>query len=164
MNQDDLNRVDSLISIGLIALPFQGLASFLTVVFNSKKDTLTPLIINLLGLLSFFLVSGTSLFGSGLDALMWGVVSSYLLISVLQMLCLKIETINWFSILLEKTFIVGLLISTVIMIYVSYIVALAHWPAFLALFVVGICAFLSLCLMALFNQNIRSELKNRLNS
>ncbi|MBK6880141.1 MAG: hypothetical protein IPH01_05060 [Elusimicrobia bacterium] len=54
MTSADLDRLSVLFGIGLLSLPFQGLAGMLMAVFNAKRDTAAPFRVNAVGALLFF--------------------------------------------------------------------------------------------------------------
>lgn len=164
MQNSSVMLVAALTAIGLTALPLQGLAVFLTAVFNSRKDTRTPLLLNATGLVFFLLVSKFDLFGQGLPALMWGIVASYVLICILQLIFLKIEFFSWWRVLFEKTFLLGAICAAVLSECISWWVVQVGLSAWLSLLIVCVFAILSLFVMALFNGEFRSALKGRLST
>jgi murein biosynthesis integral membrane protein MurJ len=158
MQESSLIQVERLIVIGLMALPLQGLATFLTATFNARKNTRTPLLINGIGLAFFILSSYHCLFGQGLEAMMWGIVISYGLISIMQLIFLKIEMLNWWSILFDKTFLPGLICGGVLLTYASLWIGDMHFSAWISLLLVGLFSLFSLFVMALFNEELRVEM------
>jgi len=162
MEESSLKRVEVLTSIGLFILPFQGLSIFLTATFNARKDTRTPLVLNGAGLVFFLLVSNTGIFGQGLEGLMWGMVVSYGLVCILQLMFLKIEAFRWQHVFLDSAFLSGMGCGVVFIILASHLVNNAHLPILLALVLAGLSALISLCIMALFNRDIRSGVLARL--
>ena len=156
--------VASLTAVGLSALPLQGFSIFLTAVFNARKDTRTPLLLNGTGLIFFLLVSKKEIFGEGLVALMWGMVASYGLICVLQLMFLKIEKLNWRFVLLDKAFCSGVVCAVFISTCSSLWIATTDLAAWLSLLIACFFASLSLVVMALFNKELRSGLKLRLSN
>ena len=164
MQNSSVELVATLTAIGLTALPLQGLAIFLTAVFNSRKDTRTPLLINGTGLIFFLLSNNAGIFGQGLQALMWGIVASYGLICFLQSLILKIESLSWWRVLFNRTFFPGIICAVIISVYASQWIQQVGFSAWLSLVLASFVALLSLSVMALFNENIRVGLKARLNT
>ncbi len=164
MQESSLVVLSTLVAIGLASLPFQGLSVFMTAVFNARKDTRTPLLISTSGLI-FFLVSGYfGLFGHGLPALMWGILSTYGLICLLQLLCLKIDDLSWGKILFDREFVFGILIALILS------GSVVHWlggqglPVWLTLLLACFSALVSLFAMALCNKKLRFGLVTRLNA
>ena len=159
MQNASLSLVSALTSIGLLSLPLQGFSNFLTAVFNARKNTLTPLILNGTGLAFFLLANKAGVFGKGLQALMWGMVASYGLICVLQMFFLKIETFSLSHVLLDRSFLTGVVSATVLLAYVSHLIGKAGLSAWISLLLAGFVALMSLSVMALFNDKLRNNLK-----
>lgn len=164
MNDSSVALVGALTTIGLAALPLQGLSSFLTAVFNARKDTLTPLLLNGTGLVFFLLTSNAGVFGQGLQSLMWGMVASYGLICVLQLMFLKIESLSWRQVLLDSTFLPGAICAVGLSGIVSQWIRGTDLSAWLSLLLACSIALLSLFIMALFNPEFRAGLKIRLNA
>jgi len=162
IGEGSLIQVMALISIGLMTLPLQGLSSFLTAVFNARKNTRTPLLINGSGLIFFLVVSNTGLFGKGLEALMWGMVISYALICVLQLLLLKIEMFNWYQVFLDRAFLPGIICALTLSATLSNWVSQARFSAWLSLALAAFFALLSLCVMALFNNDLKTRIKAKM--
>lgn len=89
MTADVLDGVTTLMMIGLLSLPFQGLSSLLTAASNARRDSRSPLQANLVALL-VFLAMGSLLRGFyGLTGIMIALVLSYLLVVVVQIVLLK---------------------------------------------------------------------------
>ena len=164
MQNSSLVSVAALTTIGLFALPLQGFSSFLTAVFNARKDTRTPLLLNGAGLVFFLLISKADIFGQGLHALMWGMVASYGLICVLQMMFIKIGSFSWRQILLDRWFLAGAICAASLSAYVSRLISQAGLSAWLSLLLACFVAPVSLAVMALFNGELRSFLKTRLST
>lgn len=164
MQDSSVRLVATLTAIGLIALPVQGLAIFLTAVFNSRKNTRTPLLLNGTGLVFFLLISNAGVFGQGLQALMWGMVASYGLICTLQLIYLKIEFFSWWRILLDRAFFPGVICAAVLSACICWWIGETGLPAWLSLLMACFAAFLSLFVMALFYGEFRTELKTRLST
>jgi len=164
MDQSNLRLVTTLICVGLITLPLQGLSSFLTAVFNARKNTRTPLFINSLGLVFFLLISSSELFGKGLEALMWGMVASYALICVLQLMFLKIEMFKWHYVFLDSAFLAGIICASVLSGLLSYWFSLADFTVWVSLALGAVTAFVSLSIMALFNRDLRSIIKFKMSN
>lgn len=162
MQGDSLTLVASLTSVGLIALPMQGLSSFLTATFNARKNTRTPLILNSLGLAFFLLLNATRVFGDGLVSLMWGMVASYGLICALQLLFLKIEMQRWRCVFLDRAFFPGVFCGVTLLVIGTHWIGQAHLAAWLTLVSGCFLALLSLGVMALSNKNLRLDLKSRM--
>lgn len=159
MDNSRVVLVATLTTIGLIALPLQGLSGFLTAVFNAQKDTKTPLLINGLGLIFFIVISRIYLFGEGLQALMWGMVISYGFICILQLTFLKIKSLNWWQVLFDRTFLMGLVCAMSLSLYISQWIDKLDASAWLSLLLAGLVGLLSLFVMALFHQEFRDKFK-----
>jgi putative peptidoglycan lipid II flippase len=164
MPSSGVDMVAELTKIGLLALPVQGASVFLTSAFNSRKDTRTPMLINLFGLVFFVMSSLYGLFGEGLSAVMWGMVASYSLIFLMQLFFTKVEAFSWKPVLLDKTFLLGLVCAVVILVISSQLIARISFPPWLSLLLACVAALVSLCVMALFNEKLRTMLKTRLSA
>ena len=164
MQNSSVALVAVLTTIGLAALPLQGLSSFLTAVFNARRDTRTPLLLNGAGLVFFLLTSNFGLFGQGLQALMLGMVASYGLICSLQLIFLKIEAVSWRRILFDREFFPGVICALALSAYASQWIGQTGFSAWVSLLLACLLALLSLFIMALFNREFRSGLKVRLSA
>jgi peptidoglycan biosynthesis protein MviN/MurJ (putative lipid II flippase) len=162
MNDARVIAVASVAAIGLSMLPLQGLATFLTAVFNSRRDMRTPMLLNGVGLLFFLLVNSIGLFGNGLPALMWAMVASYALICGLQLMTLKIESFRWLDVLFEKTFFIGIVCAISISIVAGEWISEVDLSAWLSITLACVAALLSLLVMALLNEKLRFMMKSRL--
>lgn len=164
MQSSSLLLIISLTSIGLIALPMQGFSSFLTAIFNSRKNTRTPMLINSMGLLFFLFLNMVGIFGGDLKSLMWGMVVSYGLICLLQLLALKIEKFSWKLVFFDRSFLSGVLCGLVLLAIGNYWISLTLLPAWLALVMGCLLSLLSLGVMALFNKKLRLALKSKMSA
>lgn len=164
MEPSDLQQVTALITIGLLTLPLQGLSSFLTAVFNARKNTRTPLFINISGLLFFLFISSTGILGQGLEALMWGMVVSYGLICILQLVFLKIEKFSWLTVFFTRSFLLGVICGLSVLGAFSLWVSQAGFSAWLTILIAMPLVFVSLSVIALFNCDLRANLKARLST
>lgn len=159
MEYDNLAVISGLTSIGLISLPLQGLSNFLTAVFNSRKNTFIPLVLNGIGLLFFFVLCQFGVLGIGLQALMKAMVLSYGVICVMQICCLKIERIDLSFIILDKSFMTSFVCAAALLAYASYQISIAGYSAWLSLLLACVVATLALISMALCNSELRNEVK-----
>jgi murein biosynthesis integral membrane protein MurJ len=164
MEEANLHNISRLVFIGLVALPFQGLSVFLTAVYNARLDTRTPLALNGIGLALFLLANNADLFGDNLEGIMWRMVVSYVVISIIQLFFLRIDGLSWVHVLLEKSFIFGVVCGCVVLFLGSYWVIKTYWPAWLILSFLFFLALLVLCLIALFNYELRCVLKTKLSN
>lgn len=162
MSELNVSQVSSLVSIGLLALPFQGLSSFLTTVFNARKDTRTPMVINGAGLIFFLVVASTGLFGNSLESLLLSLVVSYALICVTQVMLLKVEGMSWKSVLFRRSFVLGVSCSSVMLAYATIVVRQNIVSDWLSLVVASICAALSLVIVFAFSEDVRTYVKARI--
>jgi peptidoglycan biosynthesis protein MviN/MurJ (putative lipid II flippase) len=161
MQTEDLFTIQQLISIGLFALPLQGMSFFLTAVFHSQKNTKVPLIINSTGLLVFILIYINSIFGNDLESIMWAMVCSYGLTFVLQLLLLKIDDLRIGQVFLNSEFVAGLLVSSVTLYLLVTWVNNANFNSIITLFIAVLVGLISLVILAVFNQEFRVLIKNK---
>ena len=161
MQTEALLTVQQLVSIGLFTIPLQGMSFFLTAVFHSQKNTKVPLVINITGLLVFILIYINSIFGNDLASIMWGMVCSYGLTFVLQLLLLKIDDLRIGQVFLNSEFITGLLVSSVTLYLLVAWVNNANFNSIITLFIAVLVGLLSLIILAVFNQEFRVLIKNK---
>jgi murein biosynthesis integral membrane protein MurJ len=90
MSDDAIRQIGVLMAIGLISLPVQGVSSLLIAVFNARRDTRTPMLINLLGV---FLFAGLALIaqllGAGIEGVMVSMTLTYITIFIFQIVWLN---------------------------------------------------------------------------
>ena len=161
MQTEDLFTIQQLISIGLFVLPLQGMSFFLTAVFHSQKNTKAPLVINSIGLLVFILIYINIIFGNGLESIMWGMVCSYGLTFVLQLLLLKIDDLRIGQVFLNSEFITGLLVSSAMLYLLVTWVNYVNFNSMITLFIAVLVGLISLVILAVFNQEFRVLVKNK---
>lgn len=164
MQHSSVVLVATITAVGLVTLPLQGLARFMTSVFNARKDTYTPLLINGFGLAVFVLTTHFQVFGHGLQALMWGMVACYGLICASQFLLLKVDALSLWQVLLDKAFLLGAFSAATLSAYISNLIGKSGMSAPLSLLLSGFVALLCLLVMAMFNGEFRYALKVRLSS
>jgi hypothetical protein len=102
------------------------------------------------------------MFGEGLQALMWGLVVSYGLICVLQLTFLKIDDLSWWRVLFEREFLSGIICAIFLSAYAVYKIEQADFSAWLSLLLAVFVSLLSLAVLSLFNDKLRTDLKLRL--
>jgi putative peptidoglycan lipid II flippase len=161
MQTKDLLTIQQLISIGLFVLPLQGMSFFLTAVFHSQKNTKVPLVINSIGLLVFILIYTNSIFGNDLESIMRGMVCSYGLTFALQLLLLKIDDLRIMQVFLSSEFITGLLVSSAMLYLLVTWANNANFNSMITLFIAVLVGLISLVILAVFNQEFRMLIKNR---
>ena len=160
MSESNVEMIAILISAGLLVLPLQGLAVYTTAIFNSRADTKTPMIINGVGFLFFMGLVNTGFFGAGLLAIMWGLVSSFTLICLLQLMLLKIENFSWAEVYLDRSFLYGGIFAVGLSVVVNqWIAGLQLYPGF-SLLLGFLTALLCLLGMALFYSEIRTFIRD----
>ncbi|MEM7209856.1 MAG: lipid II flippase MurJ [Pseudomonadota bacterium] len=115
MRVQDLDQINSLLTIGLIMIPFQGMAVFLTAVSNSRRNTRTPMLINAVGLILFIIMCQAELLGSGLTSVMLTLLVSYILVSVAFCLSVKIAGKPSLRSLLSIETIFGMLVVIILL-------------------------------------------------
>lgn len=91
MDGNDIDKIATLASIGFWSLPAQGLSSLLTAGFNARRDTLAPLWINGAGLVATGTLALLAVRFGDLRDLMGAVVAGSGLITVAQLLTLRIR-------------------------------------------------------------------------
>lgn len=91
MDAVGLGTIGDVMAIGLVGLPLQGLTILLSLSFNARGDTLTPLWINILGVVAFGLTSLLLGERHGLYGVAAALVVSYLLVLTLQVTMLRVR-------------------------------------------------------------------------
>lgn len=162
MRDEDLKSVEALLSLGLIALPFQGLSSFLSAVYNSRKNTSTPLAINALGLLLYVIGIKAEFWGGGLEGLVLGLVICYGIVCLLLLSLLKISAFSWRHVFLDKNYILGVSVGMAILVFSGSTVAQADLVPWLSLALSMFAAIVAVISIAAFNKDLRAVVKLRL--
>lgn len=85
-----VKNVAELFAIGILGLVFMGISSFVMAIFNARKDTRTPLVINVLALalLVALLLMGC---GQSLKGIMFSLVLSYVFSGLLSVMVLVVK-------------------------------------------------------------------------
>ncbi len=162
MQTSSLLKVESLVVIGLLGLPLQGLVVFFTAIFNARKNTRTPLIINGVGLVFFLACNQFSVFGQGLSSVMWGMIASYGLIWILQLILLKIEQSSWWQIFFDKTFFAGIICTGILFVAAHYGMNKVSLSIWVSSIIICLIASFSLTIMIVLNKYVRTEIKRKL--
>jgi len=160
MSKQDIGQVTSLITIGLLVLPLQGLCVYNTAIFNSRTDTRTPMIINGFGLLSFFGVLQFEISGGGLTGILWGLVICFGLILVLQLLSLKIDRLRFSEVYFDKNFLAGGACAIIGCFVMGSGIASLQQPLLLKLLLGFLAAIVCLLVIPLFYTEARMAIKS----
>lgn len=105
MQAENILNIVSIVQIGLIMLPLQGLAIFLTAIFHSKKNTKTPMFINAFGLVFFVLFMQFEFFTRDLKSITLAIVISYGFVLFILFWVLISNKKRVIFVLLEKRFV-----------------------------------------------------------
>ena len=90
MDGESVRQIGWLTGIGLLSLPVLGLSSVLVAVFNARRDTFVPLIINLVSAIVFLALSAVGYyFMPGLEGIMISLVLSFYVMFILQVIVLS---------------------------------------------------------------------------
>ncbi len=95
---ENITNIADLVALGMVLLPLMGMGTYLTTVFNARKNTLTPFVVNFLGLTGFLLIYKSGIYGVDLSAIIFSMASGYAIISVMLIVLLSSRC---FSYLLE---------------------------------------------------------------
>lgn len=87
-----LEQISTLVAIGLLSLPAQGISSVLVAAFNAQNNTRTPLCINAAGLVSFVVFGVVGFRFLGLEGIMIALAVNYYAIMLVQVMVLKQQT------------------------------------------------------------------------
>lgn len=158
MDLDGQKMIVDLITIGLIVLPLQGLAIFLTLTFNARNETRIPMIINIVGLVIFLVLINIESFGQDLFSLMWALLATYAIICCMQLMSLKIDNFKWFDVFFERWFVMGLLLIIPTLYFINLALANLALSSWLAIGLSALTGFVALFLFALLNMPLRKAL------
>jgi murein biosynthesis integral membrane protein MurJ len=159
MSSENVAAVAALIAVGLLVLPFQGLAIYNTAVFNSRTDTRTPMIINSVGLLLFLCILKFDVLGGGLSGIMRGLVTSFAVIAGLQLVVLRIERLKMSDIFLDRAFLAGGACATLISCLLGLWIEELHQSAIIKIIMGMMSAVVGLTVMALFYAEVRGRIR-----
>lgn len=161
MKSGDLLSIKQVISIGLLVLPLQGMAVFLSAVFYSQKNTKTPLILNCIGLLVFYLSYASNLFGYGLSSIMMSMVCGYGFIFFTQLLFLRIDGEGILHLIFQGKFLIGLAFSSFLLYVLISILDTSDFNSYLTILFALLIGLLSVFLLAMFNYDFRLIIKKK---
>jgi peptidoglycan biosynthesis protein MviN/MurJ (putative lipid II flippase) len=91
MSKETVLEIGTLVAVGFLSLPAQGISSLVVSTFNAKRDTATPLYINLAGFTFFLPVGWFAAQVYGLKGIMSAMVISYYIIMLVQIFCLQVR-------------------------------------------------------------------------
>jgi murein biosynthesis integral membrane protein MurJ len=161
MNKQDVENVAIVSQVGLMMLPLQGLALFITAIFHSRNNINTPMVINLIGLIFFILVMQMDYFTKDLYSITLALVVSYGFVLVLFFIVAKVDEVRIVKVLQDKVFLFSFVVSCLALyVLVSMILVLNISPLFtmLAAFFAGI---ISLIMVLITNKNFLKLLRER---
>lgn len=131
MTADAVMQLTELFSIGLLGLPLQGISSLLLAVFNARRDTITPLRINIIAVI-VFLPGGLFVAQKfGLSGIMASLVGTYALICVAQVVMLRKRHAIAVVSLLNPIKLAGLLVSVTVLSLLAISIRDALEPGFI---------------------------------
>lgn len=131
MTADAVMQLTKLFSIGLLGLPLQGISSLLLAVFNARRDTITPLRINIIAVI-VFLPGGLFVAQKfGLSGIMASLVGTYALICVAQVVMLRKRHAIAVVSLLNPIKLAGLLVSVTVLSLLAISIRDALEPGFI---------------------------------
>ncbi|WP_372738518.1 lipid II flippase MurJ [Neptunomonas sp.] len=161
MTDSDIFQVSSLLTIGLLYIPFMGMATFATVVLNAQKDTKTPLFISLAALGGLLLLTFNA--DSGLLALMKILVIAYAIAGIGSFVALLIK----FPIIRRDVFDPGYLfiilllpLSLYWLLKISLIEPFGFTSLLIAFVLAGLGCFLGLLVVPVFRDKLMRKLRN----
>ena len=102
--------IGAITAVGLLSVPLQGLTGFFTTTFFAQKKTITPLLINSIGLVMFLLLGWFQVLGSSLVSLMWSLLMSYSCICALYLIALQWLDLRVLQAIVQPRFITPLLV------------------------------------------------------
>ncbi|WP_330925624.1 murein biosynthesis integral membrane protein MurJ [Candidatus Sororendozoicomonas aggregata] len=156
---EDISSIADLVSLGMVLLPLMGMATYLTAVFNSRKNTLAPFIVNFSGLIGFVLIYESKVYGADLSAIILSMAWGYAMISIIFMVLLFASCFSQLS----EFFDVKILISTLISSFFIYEggswlqgYGITNW---LVISIVALQSILFLSVIACLDNEIREKIK-----
>ncbi len=164
MDVPSIQSIGALTAVGLISLPFQGLVTLLMSSKFAQKNTTTPLIVNLSGLLFFSVLTTTQVFGEGLDALMWGLVISYALIGIAYICIVHRDTKIVLTSLLDPRYLLSLAITCVLLSFMVIVIRQSGFSSVVAVSLAFMSGCFSLILMVFLYPKTRTLLLSKLHS
>lgn len=150
MQDGEISSVVSITQVGLIMLPLQGIALYLTAILHARKNTKTPMSINAMGLGVFILLMQFDLFKSSLDSITLAIVVSYATVLVIFFLVMKSNQKRVVFIFFEKRFLLSvifLLSGLFLCMELINVMSLSSFSKLLLSFIVGV-SFVFLTLIA----------------
>jgi len=78
------------------------------------------------------------------------------------LLLLKIEMFNWYQVFLDRAFLPGIICALILSGALSFWINQAKLSPWLSLVLAALSAFVSLCIIALFNNDLRSNIKAKM--
>lgn len=155
MQTEGLLIIRELTSTGLLLLPIQGVSLFLMTAFYSQKDTRTPLIISVAGLLGFVLVANTGIFGNDLESIVISMLFGYSLIVLLQLYLFKADDLKIKKIFLRGEFIAGILTSSLMLYLLVLWINSAKFNSIITILIAALAGVISVITLALFSHEVR---------
>lgn len=161
MTESDISQVASLLTIGLLYIPFMGMVAFSTVVLNAQKDARTPLLISIgaLGVLLLLVLNAEII----LQTLMEILVISYIVAGIGSFVALLIK----FPTIRRDVFSPGYLCIIVLLpaglywlLQVLLIDSLGFISLIIAFVLAGLGCLLSLLAVPIFREKLMRKLKS----
>lgn len=167
MDSESARMIGVLTGIGMLSLPALGLSSVLVAVFNARRDTFVPLIINLVSAVAFLALSAVGYYlMPGLEGIMISLVISFYIMFALQVIVLLnkhgIDLISSHSRtrlgrILLIVIMVGGMISSVIQFY-SFI---PIYNVGLAVVTMGVSALMAVSFSATYRNLLLNSIRGR---
>ena len=161
MEYGDLISIKQIISIGLLALPLQGMAVFLSAVSHSQRNTTTPIFINLFGFVVFYSAYANNLFGFELGSIMMSMVCGYGAMFFLQIFLVKIDGEGVFRLIFKIEFTIGLVFSSILLYVLLLVLAAADFSSLATISFASLIGLLALFCLAMFNGDFRFMIKKK---
>ena len=159
---ENLSGISSLTSLGMMILPLMGVSSYLTAVFNSRKNTKTPLLTNFIGFSFYIFILEFEIFGSSLSGIILSMIVGYLLIALLLFLTLRVEGVRWLEVLFEPTFILGIIFAILTIYFLSKAILGLGLSAFFTMSLSAISSLIVLVFVVLLNNEVRLYFKTKM--
>lgn len=167
MDVESSRKIGLLAGTGLLSLPALGLSSVLVTVFNARRDTFVPLIINIVSAVVFLVLSVVGYyFMPGLEGIMISLVLSFYVMVALQVAVLsnkhKINIISLSSKTgLGRILLMVILAGTVILNVIQVFGLIPIYNVGLAVVTMGVLALMAVSFSATYRNILLNAIRRR---
>ncbi len=146
MEPQQVEMIGKLLSLGALALPFQGASSILTATYNAARDTAFILRLNIISVVVFVLAGYWTVTNFGLSALMMSLVAVYGIFSLVQLLALPHRlSVKILGLLWRKRMVHSLtvmILAGAVLLFLWQELHMGTWLNVLGAVLIGVCLLL----------------------